>query len=179
MYSGGKLPLTYSDGNQDTGGPTAVTPATTDLDIDGNGVLTDDEKDADGDGLGNWDEQHGRMTPEWWAGNFGAEKPYVGTAGSTPLLQPSFVDADTDGDGVVDGADDQDHDGVANLDEINRYLVVDAGGMLWVNPFNPCLPDYKSRVCTLHPSLSGSWAPFPLLTPVPASPLHYTIPVGP
>ncbi len=179
MYSGGKLPLTYSDGNQDTGGPTVVTPATTDLDIDGNGVLTDDEKDADSDGLGNWDEQHGRMTPEWWAGNFGAEHPYVGTTGATPLLQPSFVDADTDGDGVVDGADDQDHDGLANLDEINRYRVVDASGMLWVNPFNPCLPDYESRVCTLHPPLSNPWAPFPLPKPIPASPLHYTIPVGP
>ena len=29
--------------------------------MNGDGYLTDDEKDADGDGLGNWDEWHGRL----------------------------------------------------------------------------------------------------------------------
>ena len=180
MYTGGKLPLTLSDGNQDSGGPTTVTPDTTDLDMDGNGVLTDDEKDTDRDGLGNWDETHGRMTAAWWKAIFTGEKEYVGTAGATPLLDPSFVDPDSDGDGVLDGADDQDHDGLANLDEIDRYRIVDALGMLWVNPFNPCLPDYKSRVCTLHPPIASPWAPFPLLPGTPPPPLHFTTtPAGP
>ncbi len=174
MYSGGKLPLTYSDGSQDTGGPTLTTAATTDLDMDHNGVLTDDEKDADHDGLGNWDESHGRMTPEWWGAIFPGERPYSGAAGSAPMLTPSMVDPDSDGDGVLDGADDQDHDGIANLDEIDRYRVADANGMLWVNPYNPCLPDYKSRVCTLHPPISSPWAPFPITATTPAPPLHWS-----
>ena len=79
MASSGKLPLTYSDGAQDTGGPTAVTPENSDLDIDGSGELTDDEKDADKDGIGNWDESHGRMLAAWWAAKFPAEKPYTGS----------------------------------------------------------------------------------------------------
>ena len=35
-------------------------------DLNGDGFLTDDEKDVDGDGLTNWDEAHGRMVPPWW-----------------------------------------------------------------------------------------------------------------
>lgn len=174
IFTGSKTPLTYSDGEQDSAGPTVVTSANADLDMDGNGVLTDDEKDADNDGLGNWDEQHGRMTAGWWAAVFQNEKPYVGAPGASPLLDPSFVDQDSDGDGVLDGADDQDHDGMANLDEIDRFRVVDAGGMLWVNPFNPCLPDFNSRVCSLHPPIADPWAPFPLTSPPPASPLHWS-----
>ena len=120
------------------------------------------------------------MTPEWWGAYFTGEKQYVGRTGATPLLTPSFVDPDTDGDGILDGADDQDHDGLSNLDEIDRFRVVDAIGMLWVNPFNPCLPDYRSRVCTLHPPLSDPWSPFPLATPLPSIPLHFTVlPAGP
>ena len=180
VYGGSKQPLTYSDGNQDTGGPTLVTLENADLDINRDGRITDDEKDVDSDGLTNWDEAHGRMTAAYWAAKFPSEKPYVGAAGATPLLEPSFIDPDSDGDGVLDGADDQDHDGIANLDEIDRFRVVDASGMLWVNPFNPCLPDYLSRTCTLHPPFDGGWSPFPLPTPLPANPLHYhLLPPGP
>ena len=73
------------------------------------------------------------------------------------------MDADTDGDGVRDGADDQDHDDVPNVMELSRIAASglddrkpgflctrghrppdglpppDAYGR--VNPFNPCLPD--------------------------------------
>ena len=35
-------------------------------DLNGDGFLTDDEKDIDGDGITNWDEAHGRMVPPWW-----------------------------------------------------------------------------------------------------------------
>ena len=45
------------------------------------------------------------------------EKPYpVAYAGTSP------IDADTDGDGVRDGADDQDHDGIPNFRELSRNM---------------------------------------------------------
>ena len=59
----GNLPLTYSDGDQDTNPDGDLTPAGgSPLDIDGDGTLADDEKDADNDGMGNYDESHGRLT---------------------------------------------------------------------------------------------------------------------
>ena len=36
------------------------------LDTDGDGVLTDDERDADGDGLGNVEEIRGLMVPSYY-----------------------------------------------------------------------------------------------------------------
>ena len=84
----------------------------------------------------------------------------------------SPVDPDVDGDGVVDGADDQDHDDWTNIQERsrsdwpaasfapltgqpnleNRYLAV--------NAYNPCLPHIESRACTQHPPFDEPWAPF-------------------
>ncbi len=107
MYTGGKLPLTYSDGDQDTnpnGSSTPVTPETAALDLNHNGVLTDDEKDADNDGLTNYDETTGRMTIKWWAAEYPSEAQYVGADGASPLGETSYVDPDTDGDGIPDGA---------------------------------------------------------------------------
>ena len=176
VYSGSPVPINYSDGDQDTnptGDSTPVTDATRDLDINGNGIISDDEKDVDGDGITNWDETSGRMRASWWSSEFPQWKPYFGAAGASPLLQPSFVDPDSDGDGVLDGADDQDHDGVANLDEIDAFRVLDiaTGAHPLVNPYNPCLPDYLSRACTLHPPFGNPWAPFPLPSPLPQIPL--------
>src|SRR4051794_14161591 len=72
-------------------------------DFDSDGKLSDDERDEDADGLTNFDEAHGRMLPAYWAGCYSREAPYtVAYAGTDP------VDPDTDGDGVRDGADDQD-----------------------------------------------------------------------
>jgi hypothetical protein len=159
-------------------------------DYDGNGKLADDERDEDADGVTNYDETHGRMTPEYWAGCY-KEKPYgIGYAGTR------VDDSDSDGDGVLDGADDQDHDDVPNHMELSRFAA--SGEMDWqpgspcrisdsieftevdlngdgkpdsakllhsntwgrVNPFNPCLPATNSRTCTSHPSLAGAGAPF-------------------
>ena len=53
----------------------------------------------------------------------------------------SMTDPDTDGDGVIDGADDQDQDGYTNLDELDRHYTIVGGKNLWINPYNPCLPD--------------------------------------
>ncbi len=140
-YGGSRFPLNYSDGTQTSGGPVAVTPQTQWEDLNGDGILTDDEKDVDGDGLTNWDEAHGRMTPQWWTTIFTGEKPY-------PLayLQTDWLDPDTDGDGLPDGADDVDHDGYTNALEVSREVTG-----WWVQPFNPCLPDPHSITCSLHP----------------------------
>jgi hypothetical protein len=143
------------------------------FDYDSDGKLSDDERDEDADGLTNFDEAHGRLTPGYWSGCYGGEHPYpVAYAGT------NIVDPDTDGDGVRDGADDQDHDDLANIAEMSRNaaspqpghvivkgcdsegavnLTPDAGR---VNPFNPCLPKLNARTCTRHPGLESPGAPF-------------------
>ncbi len=174
-YGNGTVPLNYSAGLQrsvNAPAPTDVTLAYMDMDHDG--ILSDDERDADGDGLGNWDELYGRMTQTWW------DKTYNGTdwpketryVNDFPEL--SHVDPDSDGDGVKDGADDQDHDGLTNQFEIERpgnwldtYISLatvprDSGGdpiaypfpsplNPWarVQPYNPCKPLW-SYTCHLH-----------------------------
>ena len=148
MYGHMSFPLNYSDGTQSTGGPQAVTPATSWEDINGDGFITDDEKDVDGDGLTNWDEAHGRMTPGWWRAAYPNELPYTLT-----YLQTNWLDPDTDGDGLKDGADDVDHDGYSNADEVLRDRT-------WVQPFNPCLPDPTSPVCAKHPPFDNVYPPF-------------------
>jgi hypothetical protein len=141
------------------------------------GYLSDDERDEDADGLTNYDEAHGRMTPEYWSSCYGGESAFGIAYGSTDMTDP-----DTDGDGIRDGADDQDHDDIPNVMELSR----NAASGLWdglseckpveglpsppdthhpdaygrVNPFNPCLPAYLSRTCTLHPSFAGDAAPY-------------------
>jgi hypothetical protein len=132
-------------------------------DRDGDGYLSDDERDEDADGLSNYDELHGRMRPAYWSGCYPNETPFhIGYAGT------SAVDADTDGDGVRDGADDQDHDDIPNVMELSRIDASEVLGQVGfvectkavgapaannaamygrVNPFNPCLPDLYSRTC--------------------------------
>ncbi|MDX6727550.1 MAG: hypothetical protein QOK49_2355, partial [Baekduia sp.] len=154
------FPLTYSDGNQSSAGLTG-----------------DAFRDVDNDGLQNWVEISGPLSgPAWWdsyvktpffltAGQCGSdyvESRYPGPA----YLGLDFVDHDTDGDGVADGADDIDHDGYTNLQESSRpsnwcntydsMTVMDANGGLHgrsggdplarMQPFNPCKPTY-SRFC--------------------------------
>jgi hypothetical protein len=138
------------------------------FDYDGDGKLSDDERDEDADGLTNYDEAHGRLQPAYWSGCYSGEAafgvPYAGT---------NIVDPDTDGDGVRDGADDQDHDDLSNLAEMSRNAAnghpivngcnskdaVEYVGQGRVNPFNPCLPDTAARTCSRHPGL-GDAAPF-------------------
>ena len=91
-------------------------------DFDDDGWLSDNERDEDGDGLTNYDETHGRMTPEYWGGCYTAEIPY-----GVVYVGTSVIDADSDGDGVLDGADDQDHDDVPNVMELSR----NAASGLW------------------------------------------------
>jgi hypothetical protein len=99
-------------------------------DLYGNGWLSDDERDEDADGLTNYDESHGRLTPEYWAGCYSQEKPYP-----IPYAAPKIDDADSDGDGVLDGADDQDHDDLPNIVEVSRYA---ASGLVDWQSGSPC-----------------------------------------
>ena len=129
------------------------------------GRLDDGERDADGDGLSNWDESHGRMESEWWpktydGKTFDKETPYTVSYPGT-----DHTDADSDGDGVLDGPDDQDHDGLSNQFEVARpwnwtstYVSTGPGALAHagtnpyarVDPFNPCKPVYSST-CHSHP----------------------------
>jgi len=164
MYGHSSFPLNYSDGTQTSGGPVAVTPATRWQDMNHDGFLTDDEKDVDGDGLTNWDEAHGRMVPAWWQAAYPSEPPYTLT-----YLQTDWLDPDTDGDGLPDGADDVDHDGYSNASELDREAV-----RLWVQPFNPCLPDPTSPVCSKHPPFDNPYPPFgPTYDPNEPVPLRW------
>jgi hypothetical protein len=121
------------------------------------GPVDDDLRDADADGIGNWDEFDGRMTPAWWAAIY-KEKPYTESYAGT-----NAVDPDSDGDGVLDGADDTDHDGWTNAAELSR-------AQYRVQPFNPCLPDYRSATCSNHPPVDGPYPPFD--APLPPSPIQ-------
>ena len=94
--------------------------------------------------------------------------PYVGT---------KAYDADSDGDGILDGADDQDFDDVPNIMELSRNMAGDwplarrlrtatrrydpaAPAKTCVNPFNPCLPDQYSRPASATRQMSAPYAPY-------------------
>lgn len=142
-------------------------------DMSGNGWLSDDERDEDGDGLTNYAETHGYAQPGFWAAMYKRETPFhIAYAGT------NVVDPDSDGDGLVDGADDQDHDDYPNVVELSRIQItwshahgfdapdtaVGAGistpSYGRVNPFNPCLPYTDSRTCPTYIPFGGAWAPF-------------------
>jgi hypothetical protein len=142
-------------------------------DWDGDNFLSDDERDEDADGLSNFDETRGCLAEgktgqDYWTGLYDEETVYYLDYAGTAL-----DDADTDGDGIVDGADDQDHDDLPNVMECSRSRA--AGGVgfddpnnpppahpaeSFTNPFNPCLPHAWSRTCKRIVPFSGAWAPF-------------------
>ena len=182
VYGNSQLPLNYSDGKQmtvPTAAPAPGTLANWSLDMNSDGWLNDGERDADNDGLSNWDEAHGRMTHDWWTSMYNGsnpvtrplENPYLVNFGGT-----SMTDPDTDGDGVIDGLDDNDHDGYSNMFEVRRpdnwfatyvslgmgttppanwdtsahpYLQPGADPYARVQPFNPCKPLWSS-ICHVH-----------------------------
>jgi hypothetical protein len=128
------------------------------------GYLDDAERDEDADGLSNTDETHRRMTAIFWTSCYSAEKPFhLGYEGT------DVIDPDTDGDGVRDGADDQDHDDIPNVMELSRNAASGLDDSIGecdpqeglpqppdthhpsafgrMNPLNPCLPATWSRTC--------------------------------
>jgi hypothetical protein len=135
--------------------------------------LSDDEKDIDGDGLSNFTESHGPLSGQgWWTAVVSSDGTYPVDFNGT-----NWLDRDTDGDGIPDGADDQDHDGYSNIEESTplgngapnpsesmwHYPVEDANPN--INAFNPCLPNYMSPACPRHPNVGDSYAPFGNGTP--------------
>jgi hypothetical protein len=154
--AGGDL-AAYSDGTQNTGGMvlTAGNPTLQALDLNGDGNLTDDERDADNDGLSNMVEFNTTGTQDWWSkGPYKSEKAYKWRT----FAQTSATDPDSDGDGVLDGADDQDADGYDNRTEMQFNFRQG----LYVQPFNPCLPDPYSLTCARYVPLdpSDAYPPF-------------------
>jgi hypothetical protein len=170
---GSLAPLVYSDGlqrSQPVAAPGGLLGWV--LDIDVNGVLSDDERDADADGLGNWDEVRGRMTETWWpAKHDGQNEPkeskypeldFLDNEDTAPAYN-AHSDPDVDGDGVVDGQDDYDHDGLSNQFELNRPADWQADAIVgfpfaanpwaYTNPFNPCKP-FPSERCHSHPPIN-------------------------
>jgi hypothetical protein len=170
-YGNLTVPLNYSAGlqkSQDQDAPTQVEMAY--MDMDGDGKLSDDERDGDGDGLTNWDESHGRMLQDWWDAKYDGQNYPSKKETRYPVTFPgvSIFDPDSDGDGLKDGADDQDHDGLTNAFENARpanwlgtytwlnypdtYPYEEATDNPWarVQPYNPCKPVW-SHTCHLHP----------------------------
>ena len=122
-------------------------------DLDADGYVSDDERDEDADGLTNYDEVARPDDRRLVGGCYPNEGEYPITYAGTKAY-----DADSDGDGILDGADDQDFDDVPNIMELSRNMAGNAPiqaaatprGTLrlrrprrktCVNPFNPCLPD--------------------------------------
>jgi hypothetical protein len=145
----------YSDGSQNSGGshPT-LTTADQYLDLNRDGNLTDDERDEDGDGLSNQVEFNFRGTQNYWEKVYTAEKPY----GIRQFSDLDPLNPDSDGDGVLDGADDQDNDGWTNFEEMELSRTQIG---YRVQPFNPCLPNPHSLTCSRYTRIGlDSWPPF-------------------
>ena len=138
----------------------------------GGTMLDDSERDEDADGLNNWAETRGCMRQLYWNALYPKESPYYLKYEGT-----KHDDPDSDGDGILDGADDEDHDDVPNVMECSRSLAAgqaeddpaaNPGPALpdgrpwegWVNPFNPCLPYTRSRSCKQIVTINDGWAPF-------------------
>jgi hypothetical protein len=180
-YSGRPQPLNYSDGNPYTGGT----------------ATRDGNKDVDGDGLTNFQETTGTMRIDWWEAQYNGtngpkETPYPDAA--RKFAEPSFIDPDSDGDGILDGNDDQDHDGYPNWFEASRpsdWLDTYTSAIRFptgtgvpphtnplarVNPFNPCKPIYSNACHNPVPQgyyeLGEDWASD--TTPATAPPMGPT-----
>ena len=164
-FGGHTLPMNYSDGDQSTVDVRPGHPEYRDYLDFGGGQMTDDERDVDGDGLRNIDEIRLLMWQAYYPPGKDCGYEY------RPILprvfqDPDYLETDSDGDGVWDGSDDQDTDGVSNVDEVQppflapgdtRYeackeitpLPADGardGSTTLRHPFNPCLP-YVSDTC--------------------------------
>jgi hypothetical protein len=185
-FGGGVLPAApgqsfpYSDGNQFSPAPpcpdlASGCPGAIDLNVDG--VVSDDEKDADGDALPNYVELAAGdstvpptssiqkpATPCTFTGadnrftictrpddstvevpNGNTFKALTQTSIATPApgfwFQLEMWNADSDGDTITDGGDDQDHDGLSNAQEATATFT---------NPVDPCDPNPHAPACPQH-----------------------------
>lgn len=150
--------------------------------VDASVAVEDDEKDADHDGLNNWAEANGWMQQAWWTAVFQGEKAYPFR--NFQNLDP--IDSDVDGDGCLDGLDDQDADDWTNwMEHGEHYTTWFDGATQWLlfagvgsfpawygwadagnsgpvpfasHPFNPCLPETTSRSCSKY--VTPDYPPF-------------------
>ncbi|HEX5909097.1 MAG TPA: hypothetical protein VFY44_01310, partial [Thermoleophilaceae bacterium] len=136
------------------------------LDRNRNPQRTDDERDADHDGLSNYIETTGPGHASWWSAYLAGENEpawpgtvrepggtytYWGEFTRRPFADVDLADPDVDGDTLLDGEDDQDNDDWNNLTEMYNYRTVDTpAGPRRTNAFNPCAPDPESRTCPLY-----------------------------
>jgi len=74
------------------------------------------------------------MTAAYWKKCYGGEKAYPVVFAGTDLAV-----RDSDGDGVIDGADDQDHDDVPNVMELSRNMA--SGNVDWDAHDGECVLD--------------------------------------
>lgn len=167
-------PLGYSDGTQTSRreqAPTAPAfqrepglyndaqwpePTYSELYPSDDSVWSDDERDGDRDGLDNITEDH-FLTKATWNGNLAKcddapkaweseDGSYFGPFGVRPFAEPKMLDADNDGDGLLDAEDDQDNDDVPNYSELDLRCedgLTDANTDTGANvhPYNPCAPN--------------------------------------
>ena len=115
-------------------------------------MWSDDERDADSDGLSNYVENTGPdMGPgqqSWWASLDIPPwpNPYYGPFTRRPFADTDATDSDVDGDTLLDAEDDQDNDDVQNFYEMYDPTDPYSNGQR-KNAFNPCAPDQGSRTC--------------------------------
>jgi hypothetical protein len=113
------------------------------------GVWTDDERDADADGLSNFIEsQNGPGQSGWWGAFYKQEaiaveawekKSYCGQRPGAytqrPFASVDLADPDVDGDTLLDGEDDQDADDYTNIAEMYEvFKDLDGNGVGGDNP---------------------------------------------
>jgi hypothetical protein len=138
----------------------------------GDDVYSDDERDGDNDGLNNYHETHGALNEGQWnarlKGCLPEVKPwrdpdgaYYGKFDVVAYPQTDYVDSDTDGDGLLDGEDDQDRDDVPNFSELDFRCadgLADGDPTTGANvhPYNPCAPDPSSRTCWRYKPVGDS-----------------------
>jgi hypothetical protein len=146
----------WQSGNYGQTAPTQSFPETYNLHGDV-GTYQDDERDADVDGLSNFLEAaKGPRTEPWWAGFWKVEERSIepwakesycgqrpGSYTERPFADLDLADPDVDGDGLLDGEDDQDNDDFNNITETyeveydldgNGSIVVVPGRTLRLNP---------------------------------------------
>jgi IPT/TIG domain len=151
-YGNHAFPLNYSEGDQTTGPVSGPAPGLEYMDLDNDGTITDDEKDVDGDGLPNYVETAPNKDSDIFIDfGGGVERATGNTFAAERLVEEyqylfrlDYLVNDSDGDTVTDGADDNDHDGLSNLEEITSGV-----DTLYTDPLDPCDP-VASPFCPQH-----------------------------
>ena len=142
----------WHSSNYGLANPSQPFPGT--YDLHGNpGVYTDDERDADADGLSNFLESvRGPGRASWWAGFWKQESVQIepwkqksycepvtsqrpGEYDQRPFQDLDLADSDVDGDSLLDGEDDQDNDDYSNIAELYEAIYdLDGNGAGGDNP---------------------------------------------